>query len=88
MHVQCILAGRQDQYSHAARLVATLTSSSTASIVTAAVGVCTGVPVIASACSCISINQSRQAPSRNVPVALVSHDMIAFERGKSSSQAG
>jgi hypothetical protein len=97
MHVQCMMAGKQDLYSHAARLVATLTSSSTAGIVTAAaprvagttaVGVCARVPVAGSACSCVSINQSRQAPSRNVPVALVFQDMIAFERGKSSSQAG
>jgi hypothetical protein len=88
MRLQCIMARKQDLYSHTARLVATLTSSASAGIITAAaprvagtaaVGVCTGVPVPGSACSCVSIDQSRQATSRAVPVAPVFQDMIASD---------
>jgi hypothetical protein len=89
MHVQCIVAVRLGVYLHAARLIATITSTTAAGIVTAAtprvastgsVGVSASVPLLAATCMRVSLIHSAQARRRYSPLAPVSQDITACDR--------
>jgi hypothetical protein len=87
MHVQCIVAVRLGVYLHAARLIATITSTTAAGIVTAAaprvtasISVSASVPLLAATCMRVSLIHNAQARRRYSPLAPVSQDITACDR--------
>jgi hypothetical protein len=80
MHVQCIVAVRLGVYLHAARLIATITSTTAAPRVTASISVSASVPLLAATCMRVSLIHSAQARRRYSPLAPVSQDITACDR--------
>jgi hypothetical protein len=81
MHVQCIVAVRLGVYLHAARLIATITSTTAAAPrVAASISVSASVPLLAATCMRVSLIHSAQARRRYSPLAPVSQDITACDR--------